>query len=689
MNDATTNGADSRQWWQKPFRMVQTNLRMTDAALDPDALAQQTVDLGCDVLLFNIGGIFAFYPTELELHARNPLLDRDLLGDMIEAAHAKGLKLVGRFDMSKATRIAYERHPDWFVHNREGKPLEYNGTYQACVNGGWYQDYAPKIIAEALGKYPVDGIFFNMFGYRSTDYSGRYFGICVCGNCRRRFGEMYGKDLPLKEDFSDPSYRDYLEFMDVTTLELGDKMYAAIKKARPETAVMGQRTRNDLIRMEVQRAVDRPAPEWPHQSGEQARWAAAYGKGKIFASASANFIDFAWRFVAETGACHILRFAQQIANGAVLDYYLLGVIDQDDKKPLGAVRDLFRWYGKNVEHYAGLRSVARTGLYQSRKTGVYGRAVASAKYLQGSFRGTYRALLDSRVPFDYVIDEQAGETDFAETLRRYDTIYLPSVACMSDAEAAALDRFVEEGGTLVATGETGFYDQQGRPRAVNALASLPVANVTLLRPDMRGAYFRMGEGENAHVPDSSLMYLDGLYLTPRLVEGATTSMTLLPPQRFGPPELCYPEVESDLPGVVGRSYGKGRAVFLPWLPDWLYQRDSLPDFRHLLVSLGGGQAPVKLLGKGRVELTMSRAGADGHFMVHVVNYTGQSHNLYDEPADIHELRLGLRASGVGAARALVAGQALAVSPADGDGFVWVDLPPVGAFEAIRFEAVSR
>jgi hypothetical protein len=104
--------------------MVQINLGMTDATLDPDALAQQTVDLACDVLLFNVGGIFAFYPTELELHARNPLLDRNLLGDMIEPAHAKGLKLVGRFDMSKATRIAYERHPDWFVHNREGKPLE-------------------------------------------------------------------------------------------------------------------------------------------------------------------------------------------------------------------------------------------------------------------------------------------------------------------------------------------------------------------------------------------------------------------------------------------------------------------------------------------------------------------------------------------------------------------------------------
>jgi hypothetical protein len=76
-------------------------------------------------------------------------------------------------------------------------------------------------------------------------------------------------------------------------------------------------------------------------------------------------------------------------------------------------------------------------------------------------------------------------------------------------------------------------------------------------------------------------------------------------------------------------------------------------------------------------------------MVQVVNYTGQSHNLYDEPVDIHGLRLGLRASGASEARALATGRELAVSPADDDGFVWVDLPPVGAFEAIRFGVVSR
>src|SRR5690606_15087775 len=149
---------DTKDWWKRPYRMVQTNLRQLDALYDQKALAREVKAFGADVLLYNIGGIYAFYPTELELHAINPHMKGDALGDAIEAAHSEGVALVGRYDMSKATRLGYEAHPEWFVHNARGEALEYNGTYQACVNGGWYQDYSLQIISESLGKYDVDGV---------------------------------------------------------------------------------------------------------------------------------------------------------------------------------------------------------------------------------------------------------------------------------------------------------------------------------------------------------------------------------------------------------------------------------------------------------------------------------------------------------------------------------------------------
>lgn len=683
---------DSKGWWQRPYRMVQTNLRQPDALYDQRKLAQEAKAFGADVLLYNIGGIYAFYPTKLALHAVNPYMKGDALGDAIEAAHAEGLSIVGRFDMSKATRLGYEAHPEWFVHNAKGEALEYNGTYQACVNGGWYQDYSLDIISESLGQYDVDGVFFNMFGYTNFTYSGHYFGTCVCDNCRRRFHDMYGKPLPLKEDFSDPSYADYIEFKDRTALELRAKVYKHIKQVAPRVAMTGHRGDSDLIRMETQRAVDRPQPEWAYQAGEQARWGQAYGRGKTVSSTSANFIDFAWRFVAETGAYQLARAAQQIASGATLDFYLLGVMDQDDKSAFADTSRLFHWHKENEAHYTGLKPASKIALYHSHAVvpghgaGAYAKRPASGKHAEAAFRGAYRALVEARLPFDFVVDEVIAGPDGAEALRQYDALVMPNVTCLSDAEAKVIDAWVAEGGILLATGETSLYDHKGAPREKPALASLPITDRPMARQDMRGAYFRVAEGELPIGPVRLLM-LDHAYYVAPAKEGTEAVLTLLPPQRFGPPELCFPDYESTMPGAMIGQHGKGKAIYVPWHADALYYRDSLPHTRTFLVDLLARHlepAPVRIEGRGPVEVTIQDQPGAGKTLVHVINYSGQRNNLYEDAPALHGLRLGVRHV-VGDGQALVAGQALAAEgPADAQGYSWYQLPPVEAFEAIQF-----
>jgi hypothetical protein len=682
-HETVSASTDTKNWWKRPYRMVQTNLRQPDALVDQRMLARQVKDFGADVLLYNIGGIFAFYPTELALHAVNPYMKGDALGDAVEAAHGEGLALVGRFDMSKATRIAYEAHPEWFVHNAKGDALEYNGTYQACVNGGWYQDYALQIISESLGKYDVDGVFFNMFGYTNFTYSGDYFGICTCENCQRRFRDMYGKTLPQKEDFSDPSFADYLEFKDRTALELRAKVYRHIKQVAPKVAMTGHRGDSDLIRMETQRAVKRPQPEWAYQAGEQARWGRAYGRGKTMSSTSANFIDYAWRFASETGAYQLARAAQQLANGATLDFYLLGVMDQDDRKAFPDVSRLFKWHRDNEDSYKGLASGATIALYHSHKSGVYRGRTASRQSAADAFRGAYRALVEARLPFDFVSDEIL-EADGAKALGQYQALVLANVACLSDAEAEAIDSWVADGGVLLVTGESGFYDARGSKRDQIALASLPVTGLPMMRKNMKGSYFRVADGE-LPLPDVGLLMLDEDYYVAAPKEGAEGVLRLLPPQRFGPPELCFPDFESSLPGAWIGTHGKGRAIYVPWHADALYYRDSLPDTRVFLTDLilrHVGPMPARVEGRGSLELTVQRQEATGKTLVHLVNYGGQRNNLYEDAPAVHGLRLGVRNAGA-SAEALVSGQRLsAEGPADDDGYVWYRLPPVEAFEAI-------
>jgi len=396
-----------------------------------------------------------------------------------------------------------------------------------------------------------------------------------------------------------------------------------------------------------------------------------------------NFLDFPWRFASETSHHHLLRFAQAVANGAQLDYYLLGLLNQDNAEPLEAVREFFKWHAANGSHYPGMRSRATVALYHSRATQLYAGATATRVEQATCFRGTYRALLESRIPFDLVSDRRMGDVDIGEQLARYDVIVLPNVACMSTAEAAALDAFVTHGGTLIATGETGLYDERGERRDRFALTSFPASHVKLATGKLQ-TYVEVGRDELSS-PKTRLLHLDGWYFYSEVKQGAESLLSLLPAQRFGPPELCFPDVESVMsPGVLIGRQGRGRTVYLPWLPEWIYYRDGLPEHRQLLAQLvlQGTEVPLKVDGVGPVEVTLHREGrGGGPCLIHLVNYSGQRNNVFAEPVPLRDFRIGLK-GGCGPAKSLIDGRSIEVGPPDERGYAWMQVPEIGVFQAI-------
>lgn len=677
-------------WWEKPYRIIQTNLREIDARLDPRALIESVKAMHANVLLFNVGGIVAFYPTELEFHYRNPFLPGDLVGQVLEEAHRNGIRLIGRFDFSKATRPVFEEHPDWFWRTPQGQPVIYNGLYHTCINGGWYREYAGQILTEALSRYDLDGLFFNMFGYQVRDYSGNYHGVCQCPNCHRLFREMYGERLPLTENWDDPVFLKYVAFRKRTSRDVAAQIYAVAKRTRPTTGVMLRFDDSDLIRMEVNRAVDRPLPEWGHWAGEQAKWAASFGKGKPYSSAIVHFIDIPYRFVGETGACQALRLSQQLANGAQLDYYVLGTLDQEDTKPYAAVREIFAYHEANETLYTGLRSGAKVALFHSEKSGDFSGGKESLARPGAAFRGMYRILSESHMPFDIVSDLRMGDPDIAETLRRYATILLPNAACLSRTECEALDAYVQQGGNLIATFATGLYDEHGARADRFRLACLGAEKLEAVRTDVRSAYLRIMPGE-LDLPDTRLMVLDQayLYVTPR--EGAETLLRFVPPQRYGPPEKCYPDLESTRPGVLLYRYGRGRTAYLPWQPDALYYRHSLEEYRALIAELVDRFAPrppVLLQAPRQLEVSIHRQPAHGRTVVHVVNFSGHQGTAYHEPVAAHGVRVGVRCEpGEQAGRVWEAVTGTTLGPMIDSGYVWAELPPVRHFAAVVFEGL--
>jgi hypothetical protein len=687
-------------WWQQePIRLVQTNLREVDARLDPRQIVRQVKAFHANAILFSVGGIVSFYPTRLRFQTpvpylysesaldRTPLYSgpvdhtsvvRDFVGEAVEEAHTLGLRFVARLDLSKCHKHVYESRPEWFFRRPDGKPQVYNGLFSTCVNGGYYQEYAFEIMREVLERYEVDGFFFNMFGFKSYDYSGNYHGLCQCNNCQRRFRQLYGAALPRQADLADPAYLDYLEFQRVTSDALTESIARFIHQ-QPGLALVNYQVQfADMVRSESNSAVDRPLPVWQFSASDNVKRVRGTYPDKPSCNTAVYFVDIPYRFASVSPHQTALRLAQDIAHGGDIDLYVLGTLQQEDRQALRAARDIYCFAAENADLYRGMRSLARTCLLYP------GRSYAYSRARQASYRGAFRILTEHQVPFDCAHDLALSGDGGDELLARYHLLILPDAACLSDEQAAAIDAFVRRGGRVLATGGTGLYTERCRPRDSYALSCLGALQVETTRDHMRGGYLRVRE-QLPYLPDTDLVFLDGvMHFVESRPGAANSSLTLVPPCSYGPPEkVAIDQVESDVPGLLWYEFGNGRTAYLPWEIDALYYRHSNSAHDGLYYSVLRALAPqpqVVVDAGPQLELGLF-AHRDGGYLLNLVNLSGHHGTAFFAPLQMRGVRLRVRLpSDVHSARSVQLNQDLTLDQEDG--YTVTRLPALDLFDTI-------
>ena len=285
-------GTLSAHWWSSPLRVIQPNLPWTEGALSGAAIAAEAQEYGANVVLLNAGGIYAFYPTEVPFHRRSPALKGDLFGDAARYCHEHGMRIVARFDLSGLQREAFEAHPEWFYQSADGRPMVDKGLYITCPNGGWHQDQFFRLWDELTARYQVDGLFFNMWGFREGDREGNIYGPCWCPNCRAKFWDRHVPGLPVArrgEALSSPALRAaYAAFRRESLRDLSRKVYTYVKERNPQVAFFagpGAQAMlagwTDVSNVELHASPgtgQRMAP-WRFAPGESCRWVASLGSG--------------------------------------------------------------------------------------------------------------------------------------------------------------------------------------------------------------------------------------------------------------------------------------------------------------------------------------------------------------------------------------------------------------------------
>jgi Hypothetical glycosyl hydrolase 6/Beta-galactosidase trimerisation domain len=644
------------RWWDSPFRTLQTNLREIDAGLDVDAVLDHAEDIGANTWLLNTGGIVSFYPSQLAFQHPSPWLAErpsgDLVGDAVAAAHARGIRVLSRLDFSKVHRDLAEQHPDWCFVSAAGESQIYNGLYSTCPSAPYYQERSMEILAEILDRYPVDGFFFNWFGFSQRDYSGRNHGPCQCTHCMRRFAERFGRPLPVTADWDDPAYVTWLGYTRDTLSELAGRIRAFISARRPDAALILSHD-PDIVFYEANNAIGRPQPLWVYGTGEFLRSTRTARPDKPVWVNSVMFLDLPYRFTPEQPGHLALYFAQTLAHGGNPSSYLVGTPERLPAGTFDVVRDVFGFHRDNEDYYTGMRSAARVAVVSSlRSEEEYGGAEGAAQ-VRSERHGVFRALVEAHIPFDIVPDTLLaagdGTADVAGVLGRYDALVLPNIAVLDDDQLAALDRYVEAGGGLVATYDTAGFDVAGQARDKIGLASLGATAVTQRHDGpgaMRSAYLRVtSPDELPGSVEGDMLMLDRAFLDVEPRPGAVGAFGLVPPSRYGPPEKCYWDVETDRPGLFWYSHGDGRSAYLPWPLGALYDQLSLPEHRRILVhaieQVSGGRQ-VSTNAPPHVEVVVSEQDEPHRTLVHLLNYSGHRGRAFDAPLPIHDIEFEVR-----------------------------------------------
>lgn len=575
-------------WWMtEPLRWVQTNLRESDSASDPHRLVTEAARFHANVLHVNMGGIVATYPTRIPFHFASRSLPpgRDFFGDVVREAHRRNIRVVGRFDFSKTRKEVFDAHPEWFFRRRDGSPVVYNGLYSTCINSVWYRRVVIEILTEALERYPVDGLFFNMFGNQSRDYSGKFVGHCHCGECRRLFREQFARDLPA--DLNDTQYR---EFMFRSSREVAASIGRLIHAKRPAAGYFNYLDEHtDGIMSESNTAIDRPFPLWPYSASENVNRARNSQPGKMAVNLCMQFVDFPWRHATVPAAEIATRLWQNLAHGGALAFAINGTWDQPDTWAVEAARPVFEWAARHQQLLARQTSAARVVLLQR------GR--------QENYRGLYRLLSEAHIPF-----LSASNLDWIGQ-RPVDLVISP------DAHVAGLDRYLAGGGRLLtAAASPGSTPVKGYLRVRDSAAL----------PSLRGVQLLMLNGPFTALPD------------------AASPLTFVPESMFGPPEFIHADLrDTATPAWIRGS--DGRTLRLPFDLGAMYYRFSLPAHAALFQDAVSSLLPERQLAAEAhplVEMTLMKQGA--RTLLHLVNLSGHSQTAWFDPIPLPDIRISLQ-----------------------------------------------
>lgn len=656
----------SLPWYRTAVRWGQTNLVEIDPQrYDDKWWRERWRETRLDGVIVNAGGIVAYYPSKFPLHHRAiGLGDGDLYGTVVASARDEGLTVIARMDSNRVADDFYRQHPDWICLDADGAPIRAGDKYVTCINSPYYSEYLPGVMEEIVERSQPDGFADNSWaGLPRTN-------ICYCRHCAEQFMALTGLQLPRRHDWSNEGYRQWIAWNYQCRIDLWDLNNRATTNAGgPDCYWMGMLSgdplnnsnrfidlreilhRSEIVMLDHQHRNGVDGFEQNTEAGKRLHELLGWDKLIPESMPQYQLGRPAFRVAAMPQAEVRLWSAAGFAGGIQPWWHHIGSM-HEDRRQYQTAGSVFQWHEANAGVLLDRSPVADVAVVWSQHNNdYYGQDEARARALD-PYRGAVKALNAAGIGF-----LPLHAADLAKAAGRFKVLVLPNVAAMSAQEISAVEAFVAEGGSVVATGETSLYTEHGDRRSDFGLGQLFGLSVqdasfggqqladpnietyqrhTYLRlvPELRAAANGPRDAtaelteETRHplladLNDTDLLPFGGYLPAVSVTEDAQVLATLVPAFPIFPPETAWMRTpRTDIPALVVRETEQGGR--LSWLVadlDRCYSRDEHPEHAAVLanaVRWGIGEQPTCLVdGHGLVAASLYEQA--GRSILHLTN----------------------------------------------------------------------
>ncbi|MDF2962140.1 MAG: hypothetical protein K0S39_3875 [Paenibacillus sp.] len=662
--------SDNKKWYQKQLRIVQTVLREPDVVnYDAESVVTYMEEVHANCIVINGGGIIDFFRHDLATANPNSFMtNEDILKDLTEACHRKGMKVIVRVDFRGVDKRIYDLHPDWFAVNEKGEPMFWanlssipNPLYSPCYLSYYRNEHAFQFSDILFERYGIDGIWEN------APFQN---GVCYCGNCRDSYRKDLGKELPRGGEFSDRSYDEYRAWKAVNLNVHLEKYRKCVKKHGEDKIYCAEifglfydhykGTSSDLYQVKDHfdflvtplftanhEPLNAPSTLMKFLKGLEPDKTPVMLFGHLGTNNELRYVSssvpetriWMWQAVSAGGSLWNCIFNGQHPGATY------------DRRNALLTKDIYK-YMEQYEHLLNEQlPVSDVSIFYSRNSNnIFNNGDRTKDAYITHLIGLEQVLISRKIQYSFLLDQDVSE----ETLSKVKCLAIPNGACLSDEEIELIRRYVYNGGQLISTCETSLYYPDGTPRKNLGLGDVFGCSFTGIRKDCSQygyQYIRQSHSMTKGFEQTQLIANWGTNLLVKPTAEAECPITYVPKIYPQSPERAWPRsFETEFPTCVVNHYGKGKSVYLPYGVDRHVWMHGHQDFRTVLGNafefLLDGEQLVYSNAPSSVQFQLNRIKDEsGCYLLHVINTTSAPLRPVQEIIQLHNLEAELVLTG--------------------------------------------